>query len=157
MSDQTPVLWAYCPRMMVALAGQHSGVETKAFEKLMPLVFSTERVFGMYLRSSLRMSSARMKTKLGLMGFVWAVVGGLPVVVGELPSALKKAAACVPIPKNRQARTSTARSRRRRYRARLNRLRFERARLLVFFKAPAVTRSWQANGCHHKPTKLTEL
>jgi hypothetical protein len=30
-----------------------------------------------------------MKTKLGLMGFVWAVVGWLPVVVGELPSALK--------------------------------------------------------------------
>src|SRR5215213_6875920 len=53
-----------------------------------------------------------------------------------VPSALKKAAACVPIAKNRQARTSTARSRRRRYRARQNRLRFERARLLVFFKAP---------------------
>src|SRR5215208_4244954 len=66
MSDHTPVLWAYCPRMMVALAGQQSGLETKAFEKLMPLVFSTERVFGMYLRSSLRMSSARMKTMLGL-------------------------------------------------------------------------------------------
>ena len=60
-------------------------------------------------------------------------------------SAFNKTAACVPIPKNRQDRTSTARSRRRRYRARLNRLRFERARLLVFFKAPAVTRSWQAN------------
>src|SRR5215218_2209482 len=66
MSDHTPVLWAYCPRMMVALAGQQSGLETKAFEKLMPLVFSTERVFGMCLRSSLRMSSARMKTMLGL-------------------------------------------------------------------------------------------
>src|SRR5215203_4420066 len=66
MLDHTPVLWAYCPRMMVALAGQQSGLETKAFEKLMPLVFSTERVFGMYLRSSLRMSSARMKTMLGL-------------------------------------------------------------------------------------------
>src|SRR5687768_10884664 len=66
MSDHTPVLWAYCPRMMVALAGQQSGLETKAFSKLMPLVFSTERVFGMYLRSSLRMSSAMMKTMLGL-------------------------------------------------------------------------------------------
>src|SRR5215213_877294 len=66
MSDHTPVLWAYCPRMMVALAGQQSGLETKAFEKLMPLVFSTERVFGMCLRSSLRMSSAMMKTMLGL-------------------------------------------------------------------------------------------
>src|SRR5215216_477546 len=73
------------------------------------------------------------------------------------PSALKKAAACIPIPKNTLARTSTARSRRRRYRARLHRLRFERARLLVFFKAPTVSRSWQAHGCHHKPTKLTEL
>ncbi len=30
------------------------------------------RVFGMYLRSSLRMSSARMKTKLGLTGLAWA-------------------------------------------------------------------------------------
>src|SRR5215208_7925515 len=67
MSEHTPVLWAYCPRMMVALAGQQSGLETKAFKKLMPLVFSTERVFGMYLRSSLRMSSARMKTMLGLL------------------------------------------------------------------------------------------
>src|SRR5215217_4277905 len=66
MSDHTPVLWAYCPRMIVALAGQQSGLETKAFEKLMPLVFSTERVFGMCLRSSLRMSSAMMKTMLGL-------------------------------------------------------------------------------------------
>src|SRR5919107_6319885 len=64
--DHTPVLWEYCPCMMVALAGQQSGLETKAFEKLMPLVFSTERVFGMYLRSSLRMSSAMMKTMLGL-------------------------------------------------------------------------------------------
>src|SRR5215208_5473319 len=32
----------------------------------MPLSPNTERVFGMYLRSSLRMSSARMKTILGL-------------------------------------------------------------------------------------------
>src|SRR5215204_7414527 len=51
-------------------------------------------------------------------------------------SPLKNAAACVPIVKNRQARTKPARSRRRRYRARQNRLRFERARLLVFFKSP---------------------
>src|SRR5215211_440062 len=32
----------------------------------MPLSSNSERVFGMYVRSSLRMSSARMKTKLGL-------------------------------------------------------------------------------------------
>src|SRR5215208_7191906 len=73
------------------------------------------------------------------------------------PSALKRAAAWVPKPKNRQDRTRTATSRRRRYRARQNRLRFERARLLVFFKAPAVTRSWQANARERKPTKLTGL
>src|SRR5215203_517372 len=52
--------------MMVARVGQQSALETKAFEKLMPLFPNTERVFGMYLRSSLRMSSARMKTILGL-------------------------------------------------------------------------------------------
>jgi hypothetical protein len=52
------------------------------------------------------------------------------------PSSLKRAAACVQIPKKRVTRTSTAKSRRRRYLARLNLLRFERARLLVFFNAP---------------------
>src|SRR5829696_1521478 len=52
--------------MMVDRVGQQSALETKAFEKLMPLFPNTERVFGMYLRSSLRMSSARMKTILGL-------------------------------------------------------------------------------------------
>src|SRR5688572_32501473 len=52
--------------MMVARLGQQSALETKAFEKLMPLSLNLERVFGMYLRSSLRMSSARMKTILGL-------------------------------------------------------------------------------------------
>src|SRR5215211_3875517 len=52
--------------MMVARVGQQSALETKAFEKVMPLSPNTERVFGMYLRSSLRMSSASMKTILGL-------------------------------------------------------------------------------------------
>src|SRR5919112_3119696 len=61
-----PVLWAYWPLMMVARVGQQSALETKAFEKVLPLSPSTERVFGMYLRSSLRMSSASMKTILGL-------------------------------------------------------------------------------------------
>src|SRR5215208_4883794 len=83
MLDHTPVLWAYCPRMMVALTGQQSGLETKAFEKLMPLVFSTERVFGMYLRSSFRMSSARMKTMLGL-------VVSTPVFLGSLHDTPKE-------------------------------------------------------------------
>ena len=32
----------------------------------MPVFFNSALVFGMYLRSSLRMSSVRMKTKLGL-------------------------------------------------------------------------------------------
>src|SRR5215218_10280130 len=66
MLVQTPVLWEYWPLMMVARVGQQSALETKAFEKYMPLSPNTERVFGMYLRSSLRMSSARMKTILGL-------------------------------------------------------------------------------------------
>src|SRR5215210_33985 len=52
--------------MMVALAGQQSALETKAFSKLIPLAFSSERVLGMYLRSSFRISSARIKTMLGL-------------------------------------------------------------------------------------------
>src|SRR5215212_10680672 len=62
----TPVLWEYCPRMMVARLGQQSGFETKAFWNVMPLSFKRLRVLGMYLRSSLRMSSARMNTMLGL-------------------------------------------------------------------------------------------
>src|SRR5215203_311918 len=54
--------------MMVALEGQQRGLLTKAFWKLMPLATSSLVVCGMYLalRSSLRMSSARMKTMLGL-------------------------------------------------------------------------------------------
>src|SRR5215217_6635052 len=36
----TPVLWAYWPRMMVARLGQQSALETKAFEKLMPLALN---------------------------------------------------------------------------------------------------------------------
>src|SRR5215212_903313 len=72
------------------------------------------------------------------------------------PSALKRAAACVPIPKNRQDRTRTATSRRRRYRARQNRLRFERARLLVFFKAPRHYRSWQANAVNASQQNLPD-
>src|SRR5215211_5108282 len=74
-----------------------------------------------------------------------------------MPSPPKKAAACAPTPKNRQARTAIAKSRRLRYRARPQRLRFERDRLLLFFKAPAVARAWQANATDRKPTKLTGL
>src|SRR5215207_1047476 len=69
--------------MMVARLGQQSGLETKAFEKLMPLALSTERVFGMYLRSSFRMSSVRMKTMLGLAVSVWASLGMLPETLKE--------------------------------------------------------------------------
>src|SRR5215218_4643673 len=71
-------------------------------------------------------------------------------------SAFKRAAVCVPIPKNRQDRTRTATSRRRRYRARQNRLRFERARLLVFFKAPRHYRSWQANAVNASQQNLPD-
>jgi hypothetical protein len=69
--DHTPVLWAYWPRMMVAREGAHKGWETKAFRKPMPRPLSRERVFGMYFVSSLRMSSARMKTMLGLAVTLW--------------------------------------------------------------------------------------
>src|SRR5215203_1868522 len=64
--------------MMVALEGQHSAWETKAFSKLMPLSCSAERVFGMYLRSSFRMSSAKMKTMLGLAVSAPTSLGMLP-------------------------------------------------------------------------------
>ena len=74
----TPELWEYCPRMMVALAGRPGRLETNAFWKLMPLLLSTARVFGMYWRSSLRMSSARMKTKFGLAVWASAFLGMLP-------------------------------------------------------------------------------
>jgi hypothetical protein len=74
-----------------------------------------------------------------------------------MPSDSKYAAAWVPMPKNRQASTTTAKNRRLRYRARLDRLRFERGRLLVFFKAPVVTPAWQTNAMGRKPTKLTGL
>src|SRR5829696_4333049 len=84
----TPVLWAYWPRMMVARLGQQSALETKAFEKLMPSALSTERVFGMYLRSSFRMSSVRMKTMLGLALSFWVSLGMLPETLKE-SSAVK--------------------------------------------------------------------
>src|SRR5918997_5767516 len=83
MLDHTPVLWAYWPRMMVARLGQQSALETKAFEKLMPLALSKKRVFGMYLRSSFRMSSVRMKTMLGLAVSAWASSGMLPETLKE--------------------------------------------------------------------------
>src|SRR5215217_6551663 len=60
----TPVLWAYWPRMMVARLGQQSTLETKAFEKLITLALSTERVFGMYLRLPFRMYSVKRKFNL---------------------------------------------------------------------------------------------
>jgi hypothetical protein len=83
MLDHTPVLWGYWPRMIDALEGQHRPLETKAFEKVMPLSASKERVWGMYVRSSLRMSSARMKTMLGLAVSAWTPVGMLPEMPKE--------------------------------------------------------------------------
>src|SRR5215211_7004041 len=68
---------------MVAREGQQSALETKAFEKLMPLALSTERVFGMYIMSSFRMSSVRMKTMLGLAVSAWASSGMLPETLKE--------------------------------------------------------------------------
>src|SRR5215211_6791791 len=70
--DQTPVLWEYWPLMMEDREGAHKGLETKAFRKPMPCSRSRECVFGLYVRSSLRMSSARMKTMLGLAVTLWA-------------------------------------------------------------------------------------
>src|SRR5215211_2582724 len=69
--DQTPVLWEYCPRMMVAREGAHNGLETKAFRKPMPRSLRRERDLGMYPMSSLRMSSARIKTMFGLAVTLW--------------------------------------------------------------------------------------
>jgi hypothetical protein len=74
----TPVLWEYWPRMVVAREGQQSAFETKAFWNIMPSSFKRVRVCGMYLRSSLRMSSVRMKIMLGLAVSASAWVGMLP-------------------------------------------------------------------------------
>ena len=63
--DHTPVLWEYCPLMMVARDGQQSAFETKAFSKVMPVLCNSALVCGMYWRSSLRMSSVRMNIMLG--------------------------------------------------------------------------------------------
>src|SRR5215203_760924 len=50
----------------------------------MPLSFSTERVLGMYLRSSIRMSSVRMKTMFGL---PWTAGAGSTSVITNNSSA----------------------------------------------------------------------
>src|SRR3712207_5949501 len=73
--------------MMVALEGQHRGLDTNAFSNCIPCAPNRVRVLGMYLRSSLRMSSVRMKTKLGLTGVVWTAVGGLPVMTEKNSTA----------------------------------------------------------------------
>src|SRR5436190_15797937 len=75
--DHTPLFWEYCPLVMVALEGAHRALETKASWNVMPLPSRRERVFGMYLRSSFRISSARMKTMLGLAVSASAWVGML--------------------------------------------------------------------------------
>ena len=63
--------------------GAAKGLETKAFWKLMPLSPKRERVFGMSRRSSLRMSSARMKTMLGLAGLAWTSLERLSQQLGR--------------------------------------------------------------------------
>src|SRR5215210_611315 len=75
----------------------------------------------------------------------------------DTASGSKYAAACVPTPKNRQARTRTAKKRRLRYRARFHRLRLDLGRRFLFFETPAITRSRQAHAIYDKWTKLTEL
>src|SRR5918995_1714573 len=73
--------------MVVARLGQQSALETKAFEKLMPLSLRRERVFGMYLRSSLRMSSVRMKTMLGFVVSASTSLGSMPRIPKESSTA----------------------------------------------------------------------
>src|ERR671910_355998 len=90
----TPVLWAYWPLMMVARLGQHSAFETKAFSKLMPFSLSTERVLGMYLRSSFRISSVRMKTMLGFAVSAVTSSGSVPNTPKESSKAKATHATC---------------------------------------------------------------
>src|SRR5215210_5372515 len=73
--------------MMVALEGQHTAKQANAFSNRMPWASNRARGLGIYLRSSLRMSSVRMKTKLGLLGVVGAAVGVLPVTADKNSSA----------------------------------------------------------------------
>jgi hypothetical protein len=121
------VLCAYWPLRIEAREGQHREVVAKALEKLAPSLTHAEWSV-VREKTDLSRSSARMRITLGL-PFEWGVPAsvfwrplsrttwGLDFAVSAVcaepaPSALKQAAACVPIPKNRQARTSTARSRR---------------------------------------------
>src|SRR5215211_6188121 len=71
------------PRIMGVLAthdggpgGQHREVDTNAFSNAMPCDPMRLSVLGIYFRSSLRISSVRIKTKLGGPAVVWAFVGG---------------------------------------------------------------------------------
>jgi hypothetical protein len=73
---------------MVAREGQHIGLETKAFSKYLPLSLKRFLVFGMYLRSSLRISSVRMKTMFGLAGAVRDSVVGTSRRLSKLDSCV---------------------------------------------------------------------
>src|SRR5215213_4936463 len=82
--------------MMVALEGQQRGLLTKAFWKLMPFSTNCLVVCGMYvgLRSSLRMSSVRMKIMLGCgSAAVWAGATG---AFHNISATTQAAAAAIP-------------------------------------------------------------
>src|SRR3954454_22846696 len=72
--------------MMVALEGQHRELDTNALSNVMPCDLMRSRVLGIYFRSSLRISSVRIKTKLGWPAVVCALIGGLPIIA-EMNSA----------------------------------------------------------------------
>ena len=75
--------------MMVALEGQHTELDTNAFWNCMPWAPTNARVLDIYFRSSLRMSSVRMKTKFGSTGAVWAfdlMVVAKQAIIGERES-----------------------------------------------------------------------
>jgi hypothetical protein len=78
---------------VVALEGQQRGLVTKAFWKLMPCSARRELVFGMYLalRSSLRMSSVRMKIMLGLLAVLARLLSGWLAVIPKPTNMLTNA------------------------------------------------------------------
>jgi hypothetical protein len=84
-SPPTDVFVGPYPGVVSILAAHDSGaaetakcVGDEGIRKAHALDLKQERVFGMYLRSPFRMSSVRMKTKLGLAVIAWASLGMLP-------------------------------------------------------------------------------
>jgi hypothetical protein len=79
-------LWAYWPRKVVALEGQHKERVTNAFLNVTPWSANKFCVLGMNRRSSGSISSVSMKSMLGLPP-VWArLVSGWLVVSPEAMS-----------------------------------------------------------------------